>query len=154
MKRRRLDFRDFESLLADVDQLHHCGCTRCGNWDLAQVCYHLARALNASMNGSSRYKPWLVRVVLGPLILKCVLWNRWIVKGVRAPAAAMPPPGLDESEMIARLKEFVASFRAHTGELYPHPIFGRMSRDQWTQFHLIHSSHHLGFLVPNTTSSS
>src|SRR5581483_10526915 len=138
MRRRRLDFRDFDVLLADVDQLQRSGCTRCGTWTLAQVCDHLGRALNASMNGFSSSKPWLVRA-MGPLILKCVLFRRRIIAGVRAPAAAMPPADADELACIARLKELVAAYRADTGDLYPHPMFGRMTRDQWTQFHLIHS---------------
>ena len=45
----------------------------------------------------------------------------------------------------------ISRFRKHLesgGNFKSHPIFGRLTRDQWDQFHTIHCMHHLSFLTP------
>jgi len=42
----------------------------------------------------------------------------------------------------------IRRFAEHPGEMQPSPLFGKMTRDQWTDLHLIHASHHLSFLLP------
>ena len=58
-ERRHLDFHDFDAVTADVENLHKRGYTKLGNWDLSQVCNHLAinmgTALEAGLGAIVEY---------------------------------------------------------------------------------------------------
>ena len=61
MQRRQLDFRDFDALTAEVERLKS-GYTKVGNWELGEVCHHLGRTMQSSLDGFKEKAPWLLRV--------------------------------------------------------------------------------------------
>ncbi len=151
MERRKLDFRDFNDLLGDLQRLRG-GYLRAGNWTLSQVCDHLAIFFRGSLDGFGRMMPWLVRVTLGKLILRSILRNRGMRSGVKVPAHFLPGDPREDAAAADELAGLVERFRRHEGPLHPSPLFGRLSREQWTELHLIHASHHMSFLVPEGRS--
>ncbi|MBM3464879.1 MAG: DUF1569 domain-containing protein [Armatimonadetes bacterium] len=58
VKRRSLDLRDFDTLLADVDRLHAQGYDRAGSWSLGQCCTHLSKFIEKSTRGFEVKAPW------------------------------------------------------------------------------------------------
>jgi len=149
-KRRRLDFRDFDAVIAEVERLRDHGYDAAGRWNLAQICDHLARAFDGSIDGFRLSVPKALVIMTGPLVKPLVLKTRRLPAGVSSPPGFSPPPDARLDEAVANLNRAIDRFRDHQGPVAFHPAFGQASHEDWTQSHLIHCSHHLGFLSPRT----
>ena len=148
MQRRELDLPNLDAVLQDVHRLHVQGCHKAGQWDLAQACTHMSIPINQSIDGYTFQVPWPLRLLGRTLIKKRMFSTRRIRAGLKAPANFTPAPGGNEQQAINDLEQAIRRFRHHHGEYQLHPIFGRMSPQQWHQFHTIHAMHHLSFLAP------
>jgi hypothetical protein len=73
--------------------------------------------------------------------------------GVPIPGDYAPEPRGDAAACAARLRSAIRTFTEHPGAYHPHPFFGRMPRNAWHRWHLIHMSHHLSFLVPASNAA-
>ncbi len=146
--RRTLDFHSYDEMLADVRMLAATPHRQLGNWSLGEVCQHLAKTIDGSLDGSQARAPWMLRMV-GPFIKKRFL-SRPMSPGFTAPPAfgLLPDPTAD-ADGVAALEKAVERFR-QTGERHPHLIFGAMTREEWDQLHMRHSAMHLSFLVPES----
>jgi len=149
MVHRDLDFRKFADVYAELNRLVEYGYTRHGNWTLGQICAHLCIFVEGSMEGFKGPRmPWYKRM-LAPLFV------RWMLKRRRMPAGAAtpkqcepPPPTADDRRDVRRLKAILQRYERHTGPLHPSPYGGNARREVWTEMHLIHCAHHLGYLAP------
>jgi hypothetical protein len=152
--RRRLDFRSWDDLLADVDTLAHRGCDRAGKWSLAQALDHVGAGLRVALSGSTKRMPWVMRMSARSFALPVMRAWRWIPAGIPAPKWWQPqvPADADDGRAVARFRAEVEAFLAHTGPYHPHPAFDRIDREAYEDLMLIHASHHLGFLVPRDES--
>jgi len=148
MVKRDLEYRDFKEVLAELDRIRAGDYERAGGWDLAQVCDHLSFFIQGSLDGATYRVPWLLKVLLGRLVLRRILKQRRMKAGVPTPQKPLPQPGGDEAAAVARLKHQIERLQAHAGELHDSPFFGHLTPDQWRELHLIHCAHHLGFLIP------
>jgi hypothetical protein len=146
VKRRKLQFDSFDAMFADIDRLNRDGYERAGSWDLGTMCCHLADAIERSMDGFKTRAPLPIRI-FSPLVLPIVLKTRRIPSGVNVADVALPSGEQNASEQIVRLRRIVERYESHRETLYPHPMFGRISRGKFDQLHLIHAAHHLSFLV-------
>jgi hypothetical protein len=155
MQRRQLDFHDFDAIAQDIDRLHTRGYQKVGNWDLAQVCTHLARTMEWSLTGTKFQAPWLfrnwvARKLLVPIVLGRILKKRRLKTGFQAPAELIPSASpAAEAEAVLQCKQLLQRVRDHQGEFCLHPFFVKVTPEQQRQIHFIHSAHHLSFLVPN-----
>ena len=152
--RRRLDFRSWEDLLADADDLARRGYDRAGKWSLAQVLDHVGAGLRVALTGSTKRLPWVMRMTARSFALPMMRAWRWIPAGIPAPKWWQPqvPSDADDGAAVARFRAEVEAFLAHAGPYYPHPAFDRIDRESYEDLMLIHASHHLGFLVPRDES--
>ena len=148
MERRELEFGDFDEVLAEVQRLRSAGYTRAGQWNLAQICDHLAYFIEGSLDGYGFRAPWLLKVIFGGFIRRRILNTRRMKAGVPTPQTPLPPPETDEAEAVKRLETAIARFRQRRAEFRPSPFFGALSPEQWRTMHLVHCAHHLGFLLP------
>lgn len=148
MTHRALDFRDFSQVVKEIESLHRDGYAKTGQWDLAQVCNHLAYFIQGSLDGHSFRVPWLLKVLFGRLVLRRILKQRRMKAGVFTPQKPLPAPGGDEKAAVMRLEEQMERLQTHQGELHASPFFGYLTPEQWRELHLIHCGHHLGFLIP------
>src|SRR5262245_1495527 len=147
MKRRKLDFRSFDEVGADLDRLQR-GYTSSGKWNLAQCSWHLTAFFRGSLEGfSGKRPPWVLRLI-APLIMRWMLKKRRMPAGLKTGPQFEPPANLDEGREVNNFREVMARFQKHTGPLYPSMISGDMSTDAWHDMHLIHCSLHLSFLHP------
>lgn len=146
-ERRQLDFRSWREVLADIDQLQRAGYDRAGNWDLSQTLDHLGEGLRTALRGSEHRAAWVIRRFLGPIILRRIVRQRRMKAGIKVPAWWLPGPASDESAAVDKFRGEVAEFEAQTTPPFPHPLFGAMTKQQWTDLALIHAAHHLSFLV-------
>ena len=154
--RRKLSFASLDEVVLDAENLKAKGYEKAGNWDLAQVCLHLADWMTFPIDGFP--KPplpihlmlWMLRITIGKKILRTILAEG----GMRAGSSTMPQtvkmPCGDPTTAIANLRETVNKFKAFTGTIKPSPLFGAMNKDEATRLQLVHCAHHLGFLVPKS----
>jgi len=147
MDRRELDLRDFDALIAELDRLLASGYDRTGQWDLAAICRHLNIAMTMTMDGF-KFKAPLVFRILGPMVRGSFFRTRKIKPGLKAPSGTLFESAGDDAAAVAQFKATIERFRGFGPINVAHPFMGQLTTDQWHDFHLIHASHHLSFLVP------
>jgi hypothetical protein len=148
MPRRPLDFQSLDQLTAELVRLRDSGYTQAGNWTLGQISDHLAIFFRGSLDGFSQRVPWLIRITVGKLILRSIFKNRGMREGVKVPQSFLPGDPRDDARSVDELLALIDRFRDHPGDYHPSPLFGHLTRQQWTELHLIHAAHHLSFLTP------
>lgn len=147
--RRRLQFETFQDVLAEAERLS-CGDVRTlGNWTKGQIFQHLAESMHASVDG------FPARASLPSRLAIHVTGRRRFLVGPMPPgtkltgksAAALAPGPTSPEEGLAALRRAVYRLRAETDRA-EHPLLGRLTADEWEQFHLRHAELHMSFLLP------
>ncbi len=146
--RRKLDFKTWPDVLADIDHLHRAGYNRLGNWDLSQTLEHIGSGIRTALHGTEHQGPWIIRKLIGPLIFKRIQSQRRMRAGIKVPQWWLPGPSHDESAALNQFRSEAAAFQQHSTALHPHPFFGPLTKKQWEDLVLIHAGHHLSFLIP------
>lgn len=67
--RRKVNYQSYNDFLADAEQLAGTSSKTLGNWTQGQIYQHLAKSLDASIDGMSFKPPWLM-VKIFSLIMK------------------------------------------------------------------------------------
>jgi Protein of unknown function (DUF1569) len=147
MERRHLDFQDLDAVSTEVERLQRVGYTKVGNWDLGQCCEHLAKSMKSSVDGFQSRAPWLLRVFVAPIFKRRMFKTRKMPAGIKGPAELMPAAQVDETTALKFFDEQLGRLR-NTTSFQKHAFFGKLTRDEWIELHLIHSSLHLSFLLP------
>jgi len=146
--RRQLDFQDWPEVLADIERLQEAGYLRTGNWELSQMLEHLGEGLRTAVRGTDHRGAWIIRKLIGPILLRRILRQRRMAAGVKVPDWWLPGPSHDESVAVDQFHSEIKSFEEMTGSAHPHPLLGAMTKKQWRDLALIHAAHHLSFLSP------
>ena len=145
-RRRKLHFISLEEVGSDAEKLVSSPTTKTlGNWPLSQLLTHLAMAMNGSLDGVPFRAPWYMR--LFGFFLKGRMLKNGLPAGVKLPneseASAYPT--------VSSSQEALDVHRTSVGRIQKekssatHPIFGKMTHDEWTQLHLRHAELHLSF---------
>ena len=145
--RRRLNYGSFQELLADADRLHAGPTKVLGNWSAGQIFKHLALAYNGSIDGFTMTFPWPLRTMAR--LLEGKLINGRMPPGFRLPAEgakALAPGQISDEQGLADLHAAVARLESES-ERANHPMFGRLTNEEWNKIHLKHASLHMSFLV-------
>lgn len=150
LHRRKLDFKAWPELLADIDHLRQGHYDRAGNWDLSQILDHVGAGIRTALHGVDHRAAWIIRRFIGPLILKRILSQRRMKAGIKVPQWWLPGPGHDESAAVEQFRTEAAAFQGMTTPPFPHPFFGALTKQQWNDLILVHAAHHLSFLIPRS----
>ena len=147
--RRTLHFSSYQEILDDVRSLAKGPTRQLGNWSLGQICKHLAKAMDMAVDGPPFRPGWFLRT-FGPLFKKRFL-SRPMTPGFRLPAnaASLLPDEGDTNESVAILEKAVQRLQ-QTAERKRHPIFGRMTHEEWDRMEFLHCAMHLSFIVPES----
>ncbi|WP_422927570.1 DUF1569 domain-containing protein [Singulisphaera sp. PoT] len=145
--RRDLKFATMDRVMPDIDNLL-LGYRQLGNWSLGQICNHLTMVIQGSVAGFGGRAPWIVRKAIGPIVLRQIFKAGCMKPGRMLPKKFWPNTGLDDRAEAEAMRATLYYFAAHMEGFADHPIFGPLSREQWTRLHCIHCAHHLSFLVP------
>jgi Protein of unknown function (DUF1569) len=152
--RRRLRFTSLDAMLADAEQLVAAPRTRMlGNWPLDQLLTHLTLAMNSSIDGISARAPWFVRLV-GPVIKRRIL-TRGMTTGFNLPKqfeTEFFPAAISSDDALEKFRAAVGRVRQEKMTAI-HPVFGRITHDEWMQLHLRHAELHLSFAAADGTDS-
>ncbi len=153
MERRPLRLPNYPAVVTEAENLLASGYRRAGNWNLGQVCHHLATVLAMSLDGFPSRMPWPFRQVARWLILGRLLRHQVIRMRFPAPAYLNPPPTTDDTLALEKLRAVIDRLERHTGPMQPHPVFGPLTPEQWREVNLWHCEHHFSFLHPASTST-
>lgn len=151
-ERRTLQFKNLDEAMAEVDRLVK-GHATLGRWSLGQICNHLSSVVIYSVEGFPGGAPWIVRRTFGPVVKRRVLKSGRLPGGLKLPDKFQPRAGLDARAEAEALRASIRLFSSATGPLVEHPFFGRLTADEWRRIHAIHAAHHLGFVVPDPSTS-
>jgi hypothetical protein len=146
--RRELHFASLDEVVADAEKLVSSPTTRMlGNWLLGRLLTHLAMAMNRSIDGISLKAPWHMRL-FGRFMKRRAL-ERGLPAGFKLPKdteVAAYPMVASPQEALAILRQAVGRLRNEKATAL-HPLFGRLTHEEWTQLHLRHAELHLSFAV-------
>jgi hypothetical protein len=147
--RRKLNFTSLDDVVADAEKLVATPTTKMlGNWPLGRLLTHLANSIDRSIDGSSVRAPLIVRLI-APFLKGRVLKNGMPV-GTQLPKQAEVTlyPAVDTSqEGLEKLRAAVGRLR-NEKMAAAHPVFGKITPEEWKQFHLRHAELHLSFAAP------
>src|SRR5262245_24172063 len=152
--RRDLKFASLDEAVQDAEHLLARGYERAGNWGLARCCHHLAVLMGSPIDG---FPPMSLPRRVAARLLKQTFARRWLRKvletgtwptGTPTDERTFPPPGCTDAEAVAMLRQAVGRLLTHPGPFQESPLFGMLDRETLVRLHLIHTAHHLSFLVP------
>ncbi len=146
-RRQNLRYADADALLADVRHLQQ-GWAKAGNWSLAQACYHLNFAATYFMSPGPH--PEVSVTPENRQRMETILATGKIPDGIKSPDQALPPASAGDADIEA-FAQTIQRFKTFDGTFAPHRLFGKLSLDQGRKHVLIHSAHHLSYLVPMPT---
>jgi hypothetical protein len=146
--RRTPRFYSYDEVLADAEALLGNGYEREGNWGLGQVCAHLSKTMERSLDGFPSAMPLPMRILARWVALGGILKHKQHQRRFPAPPYLMPPDAEEDRDGLEKLRTALSRLKDHSGDLRPHPVFGRLTPQQWLDLHLWHSEHHLSFLIP------
>ncbi len=142
-RRSGVHYESLDDLLAEAERFAAIQPKRLGNWSLGQICAHLAKTMNSSIDGFDFSMPAPVRWVVKRFML-----NKMLSKGMPAgfkTSKSFDPPEISDEEGITRLREAVQRQQKESNRVV-HPGFGDLSNDEWAEFHLRHAELHMSFL--------
>lgn len=148
--RRELHFSAMQDIQADVEYLDSGDPPRTsGNWTAGQIVQHVSRFIGFSIDGFPEARLALPLRVLGRLLRGRVLVNP-LRSGFRFPRRfefLAPTPGITWEDAVAGFRETMA--RLATEKMTAtSPVLGRLSHEQWVQFHCRHAEMHFSFMHP------
>ena len=144
---RKLKFKSGEDVITEAERLRDGGYDMLGKWTLGQCCKHLIITMEMSRKGFPFTTPWLVHGLIGPILLRGLLWSGSMPK-VGAPAMLQPGPKEGDDDAVYKLKREWELFEQWDKAMAISPLFGKLTKDQWRKLHLIHAQRHMGFLKP------
>jgi hypothetical protein len=143
--RRTVHYESFDDLLADAERLAAGDVHTLGNWSYGQILKHVAKSLDASIDGVGFMLPAPLR-----LVMKTFMKRRFLTKplptGFKTTKSFLP----DETSVddgLAALRAAIAR-QSHETERALHPAFGRISSQDWDLFNLRHAEMHMSFVKP------
>lgn len=120
-----------------------------GNWTAGQICQHIGKFIQFSIDGFDGSAPWIVRIGAQLLFKKQLLGDKPMPRGIQLPRSAasmLPEPTISDAEGIAFVRAAIARLEAGERMTQPSPVFGRLTHEQWLHLHLKHAAMHLGFV--------
>ena len=153
--RRTLHFDSVNDILRDVEKLNHGEIITTGNWSAAQIVLHINEIIVMSLDGFTFKAPWVLRVIgrlTRPYFLK-----RGFKPGFKVPPNApslIPPSDTAWTEALEAIRHTVQRIRNGERMTVPSPLFGKLTHEQWEQFHCRHAELHFSFMHPATPASS
>jgi hypothetical protein len=129
-------FDDVNRALRALEQAPPAG----AYWPLS----HCAQSIEYAVQGYPKPKPWIVRALVGPMVLR-----RFLARGAMSHDVAATIPGApvieregDVAQACARLRAAITAFRA-AAVLQPHFAYGPVERAQYERVQAMHVADHL-----------
>ncbi len=146
--RRTVRYSTLPEVVQDAEHLlgnHHT----VGNWSFGQICQHLAKSMDATIDGFGFKAPWWARWFIAPFVK-----NSFFIKPMnpgfklpKAGAALLPDDSVTGEDGLRQLNAAVERL-SHETPTAPHPFFGKLASEEIIQLPLRHCEMHMSFIVP------
>jgi hypothetical protein len=117
-----------------------------GDWDVNQVFHHCAQSIEFSLVGYPVEKTKFFQNTVGKIVLKVFLakgsMNHSLVEPIPG-APTLPEKNPHFSSGLERLRKSIQDFQNFSGDLSPHFVYGRVSKQDYEQVHAMHIANHL-----------
>lgn len=147
--RRDVHYDNLDALLADAERLAQSKVRLVGNWSLAKIFGHLARAIDFSIDGFP-FKVNPVMRFMAKLLMKKKFLTKPLPSGFQIPDKNRKDliPDDDETEKgLAELRAAIERQKSDSNRVM-HAFLGNLTNEQWEQFHCRHAEMHMSFAVP------
>lgn len=117
----------------------------CPHWNLSEIYLHCAQTIDYSMSGYPQLKPAIVRATVGRLAIHKFLSQGYMKHNLTAPVPGGEPLNSEENpkESVEELFSAIQRFRSYSGQLKPHLLFGRLSKEEYDTYFAMHIADHL-----------
>src|SRR3954469_12372788 len=91
--RRKVHAETIDDVIEDIDNLHACGYSRLGAWDLGKTCDHLTVLMRMSLDGfppELRF-PWPARIIGATVIKWTLVGAGYMPRRIPLPHVSMDP---------------------------------------------------------------
>lgn len=115
-----------------------------GSWPLVAVMEHMAQSVEMSLDGFPQPKSALFQSTVGAAAFAVFQWRGRMTHGLADPIPGAPALTLqgDWKPAAQRLRAALLRFDAHTGALQPHFAYGKLSKTEFAQAHVLHIANH------------
>lgn len=148
-ERRYLDLHSLDEVIAEVQRLRDGGYTAVGKWNLSQMADHLSETVRIGIDGDEKRLPWIMRKVAWHVLARARRTRRMFNGAPTVPRLIPETLEADDSSKIENLIASLEEARDFPGPLPPYVLCDGLSLEQWKDLMVVHSQHHLGFLIPN-----
>lgn len=140
------DPQTFDSIVHRLEQITPASQRAWGTMTVAQMLAHLRKAMETAFdNGRPRKTSW-VAFFLGPLIKRMVMRNQPYRRNLPTGPQAIVKDDRNFAAEKAKLLDTLHQFKANGPEkaaAQAHPMFGRMTGEEWGFSQWKHFDHHL-----------
>lgn len=146
--RRTVRYATLSEVAQDAEHLlsnHHT----VGHWSFGQICQHLAKTMNAMIDGFGFKAPWWARWFIAPFVKNSLLIKP-MKPGFKLPkagAALLPDESITAEEGLRQLKAAIQRLSQETPSA-PHPFLGKLASEEIVQLQLRHCELHMSFIIP------
>jgi hypothetical protein len=144
--RRELKFRSFKDVRNELERLQKGPVETTGSWSYFQILTHCAKGFEGSMKGVKREMPWWKKHFLGPLTLRGMWLKGSIPIGIKGPPTDRMEG--DDRQAMVQLLIAIEDFEKFEGPFSDHPRVGKLDKEGWRRFHVLHLANHLGYTKP------
>jgi hypothetical protein len=144
-QRQGLVFVDDDAVIGEIRRLQG-GYSQVGLWSLNQICWHLDATTAARMNPGPVQPNTPEQDAMAP-IFRTVLRTGKLPPGIKAPDPLVPPAQVGD-EAVERCIATLEKWKAYTGPVAQHRIFGNLTLDQAKVLNRVHCANHLSCLLP------
>jgi hypothetical protein len=145
-QKRTLSFRNEDEAIAEIDRLRAGGYKQIGNWTIAMMCRHLDGPIEAPATTKATPREASMKESFVDVILKT---GRPPGK-FEAPPERVPAPSCNDAD-IEQFKSNLRKLKAHAHSHVAMGPFGPVPTDEFRRLVLMHTAHHLSFLIPSAT---
>lgn len=150
-KLRKLTFASLKEVAADIETLRESGYVQGAEWNLSQICEHLAKTMKVGLLG--RVPPqgsWIARHTLFRLLFWIVIKTGWMPSGAKAPDLLQPGDREeDDLRKIDQCLNLLLEADSRTEPIPPFPFAAGINLPKWKRLQQVHAAHHLSFLKPD-----
>jgi hypothetical protein len=137
-------YESLDEMLAEAERLIANNPQTLGNWSPGQIYSHLAKTMNASIDGFDFSLSAPIRLIL-KLFMKRRFLTKSIPSGINGGNFSRPKE-ISDQEGLNQLRAAVRRQNAEPNRV-EQPGLDQLSRDEWNGFHLRHAELHMSFLA-------
>jgi hypothetical protein len=120
-----------------------------GTWPMVTILEHMAQSVEMSLEGFPAPKSALFQSTVGAAAFAVFSWRGRMSHGLAEPIPGAPALTMqgDWKPAAQRLRAALLRFDAHSGALHPHFAYGKLSKSEFAQAHVLHIANHQDEIV-------